>query len=163
MFPIPLSRNTLLEPDIPEVHIFLQPSNLWGKLISNLQPCPNSWFLLRNTFHLAVYAYLDHPLTSAIWPPKTCPAVAPVRPLHPRWAYVHLIHVSYEPPNTYISLTSLPTAQESSCHSPLGTFDVITLFVDLPRITIRLRNAKWCPYELLWWPVLLMLTYLPNS
>ena len=56
--------------------------------------------------------------------------------------YVHLIHVSYEPPNTYISLTSLPTAQESSCHSPLGTFDVITLLVDLPRITIRLRNAK---------------------
>ena len=58
MFPIPPSQNTLLETDIPEVHIFLQPSNLRGKLISNLQPCPNS--------HLAVYAYLDHALTSAI-------------------------------------------------------------------------------------------------
>ena len=84
MFPIPPSQNTLLEPDIPEVHIFLQPSNLRGKLISNLQPCPNSRFALRIIVHLAVYAYLDHLLTSAILPSRPCPPVAPVRLLHPR-------------------------------------------------------------------------------
>ena len=53
--------------------------------------------------------------------------------------------------------------QAGKCCLPLGTFDIITLLVDLLRIIVRLRNAYSCPVELPWWPVSPILTYLPDS